>query len=88
MTEQVEETKRRRKAIVQAVKLFLMENGYWPSIMDLSRETGIPETSTRRHTMMLVEQGVLQIATGDRGITLGVPELHDTNMWREGGVDG
>tara|TARA_B100000700_G_C14223676_1_gene480429 strand:- start:29 stop:295 length:267 start_codon:yes stop_codon:yes gene_type:complete len=85
VVEQVDETKRRRRAIIQAVKLFVMDNGYWPSIMDLSRETGIPETSTRRHVMMLVEQRVLQLAAGERGITLGLPDINETNMWRKAG---
>ena len=85
MADQVDETKRRRKAIIQAVKLFVMENGYWPSVMDLARETNIPETSTRRHVMMLVEQRVLQLATGDRGVTLGLPDINETNMWRRTG---
>ena len=81
---EIDETKRRRKAIIQAVKLFLMDNGYWPSVMDLSRETGIPETSTRRHVMMLVEQGILQLATGERGVTLGLPDI-EANVWRNTG---
>tara|TARA_R100000700_G_scaffold10423_1_gene15152 strand:+ start:70 stop:333 length:264 start_codon:yes stop_codon:yes gene_type:complete len=86
MSERAEENKRRRTAIINAVKLFLMENGYWPSVMDIARETNLPESSTRRHVMMLVEQGVLKIAAGDRGITLGIPDV-DENVWRNSGGD-
>ena len=86
MSERAEENKRRRTAIINAVKLFLMENGYWPSVMDISRETNLPESSTRRHVMMLVEQGVLKIAAGDRGVTLGIPDV-DENVWRNSGGD-
>ena len=84
MSERADENKRRRTAIINAVKLFLMENGYWPSVMDIARETNLPESSTRRHVMMLVEQGVLKIAAGDRGITLGIPDV-DENIWRNTG---
>ena len=86
MSDRAEENKRRRTAIINAVKLFLMENGYWPSVMDIARETNLPESSTRRHVMMLVEQGVLKIAAGDRGITLGIPDV-DENVWRNSGGD-
>ena len=86
MSERAEENKRRRTAIINAVKLFLMENGYWPSVMDIARETNLPESSTRRHVMMLVEQGVLKIAAGDRGVTLGIPDV-DENVWRNSGGD-
>ena len=84
MSERADENKRRRTAIINAVKLFLMENGYWPSVMDIARETNLPESSTRRHVMMLVEQGVLKIAAGDRGITLGLPDVNE-NVWRNTG---
>lgn len=84
MSERADENKRRRTAIINAVKLFLMDNGYWPSVMDIARETNLPESSTRRHVMMLVEQGVLKIAAGDRGITLGLPDVNE-NVWRNTG---
>ena len=85
MGDQIEESKRRRTLIIQTVKLFVMENGYWPSVMDIARETNLPESSTRRHVMMLVEQGVLKIAAGDRGITLGLPEISNEQIWRKDG---
>ena len=84
MSERADENKRRRTAIINAVKLFLMDNGYWPSVMEIARETNLPESSTRRHVMMLVEQGVLKIAAGDRGITLGLPDVNE-NVWRNTG---
>ena len=84
MSERADENKRRRTAIINAVKLFLMDNGYWPSVMDIARETNLPESSTRGHVMMLVEQGVLKIAAGDRGITLGLPDVNE-NVWRNTG---
>ena len=88
MGNQIEESKRRRTLIIQTVKLFVMENGYWPSVMDISRETNIPESSTRRHVMMLVHQEVLQIANGELGITLGLPEITNEQIWRKDGDDG
>ena len=84
MSERADENKRRRTAIINAVKLFLMDNGYWPSVMDIARETNLPESSTRRPVMMLVEPGVLQIAAGARGITLGLPDVNE-NVWRNTG---
>jgi len=87
MGDQIEESKRRRTLIIQTVKLFVMENGYWPSVMDISRETDIPESSARRHVMMLVHQEVLQIANGERGITLGLPEITNQKIWRKDGDD-
>ena len=66
------ETTRRRKAIMDCVLRFEKENGFWPSVAEISRETGIPDASARRHISMLIAEERLAHAVGNRGISVGI----------------